>query len=114
VVIDAETVAELTAGMTGRWLVVTQGSNHLWDLDQMTWARFPGPLSLRGSCLADAEDLPIIQIGRYPKVGGLSVVLCCNPHFPEIVHWRQSSLSERIERLGDISEGDALTRIRGA
>jgi hypothetical protein len=114
VVIDAETVAELSEESTGRWLVTTQGSHHLWDFDRMTWARFPGPRSLRGSCLADLEDLPIIQIGRYPKVGGLSVVLCVNPHFPEIVHWRQSSLIERIEKLGDISEAEASTRIGGA
>jgi hypothetical protein len=97
---EAETVEELTAESTGRWLVTTQGTRHIWDLDAMTYARFPGAESLRGSCLADAEDLPILKVLRWPKVGDTAEVLCGNPDTPDLWHWRRSSTVARIERIG--------------
>ena len=33
-----ETVQELGPGMTGRWLVTTGGSQHVWDLNTLTSA----------------------------------------------------------------------------
>lgn len=40
---DHPGVTALTPEMSGRWLVTTQGSAHVWDLDAMTWERRPGP-----------------------------------------------------------------------
>ena len=37
-----ETVTELTPGMGGRWLVTTRGSQHVFDLNTMTYTRIPG------------------------------------------------------------------------
>ena len=107
---EIETVEELTAESKGRWLVTTQGTRHIWDLDAMTYARFPGAESLRGSCLADAEDLPIIDVGRYPRVGDVSEVLCGNPNMPGMLHWRRSSTVARIERLGMVGDDEPEER----
>lgn len=103
-----ETVEELTPESRGRWLVTTQGSTHLWDLDHMTWARFPGPRSLAGAFLADAEDLPIRKIGRYPKIGDTSLVYCDSPANPKLCHWRQSSMIAKIERLPELDPKPAV------
>lgn len=34
-------VTELRPGMTGRWLVRTRNSQHIWDLDEMSYTRRP-------------------------------------------------------------------------
>jgi hypothetical protein len=39
---DAGTVDALHAELGGRWLVTSQGSRHIWDLDAMTYQRLPG------------------------------------------------------------------------
>lgn len=44
----AEKVDELADGMRGRWVVASQGSTHLWDLDALTYTRRPGPTSPSG------------------------------------------------------------------
>jgi hypothetical protein len=101
---QTETAQELTAESKGRWLVTTQGTRHIWDLDAMTYARFPGLESLRGACMADATDLPIVLVRSYPKIGESSEVFCSNPDEPGMCHWRRSSTVARIERLDAIEE----------
>lgn len=44
----SETVVELADGMRGRWVVASQGSTHVWDLDTLTYTRRPGPASPSG------------------------------------------------------------------
>ena len=58
--------------MGGRWLVTTQGSTHLWDLDAMTYSRRPGPNSLSGGFAWDQQAMPITKVLRWPAVGGRS------------------------------------------
>lgn len=64
-----ETVTELTAESTGTWLVTTQGTRHLWNLDNLTYERFPAPDSLTGRMLGDCAANPILKIEAYPLVG---------------------------------------------
>lgn len=48
---------------------------------------------------ADAEDLPIVGVGRYPKVGDVAELVCSNAHQPGLLHWRRSSWVAGIERI---------------
>lgn len=96
----AETVTELTAGMGGTWLVTTQGSEHVWNLDDMTYMRIPGVHSLAGAFSHDGEAHPITRIGRYPRVGDVSVVWFDDPDNPLTRElFRQSSTIVSIERI---------------
>ncbi|MGL6236117.1 MAG: hypothetical protein ACRC20_12325 [Segniliparus sp.] len=105
-----ETVEELTPGMTGRWLVTTQGSQHLWDLDRMLYTRLPGEQSLAGKFGLDGEAHPITRIGRHPRVGETSLVFFDDPSDPTKYHWRQSSVIKKIERLPDTTEDQGEVR----
>ncbi|WP_139415611.1 hypothetical protein [Agromyces laixinhei] len=42
-----EDVTDLTTQTTGRWVLRTQSSRHIIDLDNGTWERIPGPNALR-------------------------------------------------------------------
>src|SRR5262245_8909226 len=63
----SETVNELRAGMEGRWIVQTEGSEHVFDFDAQTYRRF-----------ATAKEMPYDQtplvfnpeyVIIWPKVG---------------------------------------------
>ena len=61
-----ETTDALTAESTGRWLVTTEHSRHIWDLDQMTYTRFPEYPRLSGAALTHQErhtrgELPAVR-----------------------------------------------------
>lgn len=100
-----EQVEELRPGMGGRWLVTTQGSTHVWDLDQMTYERRPGSRSLSGAFAYDGEPHRITQVGRWPKAGETSLVYYDDPTRPyDTEQWRQSSRIVSIARLADIEE----------
>lgn len=71
----AQPVEELSAEMEGRWLVFSQGSAHLWDLDGMTYARLPGPESV-GSFPCDGEPMRVTRVDRWPAVGATSLAEC--------------------------------------
>ena len=43
-----ESVQELTGSETGRWLVITRDSSHLFDFDAGTVLRIPGPAAQAG------------------------------------------------------------------
>lgn len=94
-------VDALTPGLGGRWLVETQGSTHVWDLDAMTYTRAPGPRSLSGSFDFDQQPMPIAHIERWPQVGSTSLVYLDGPHEPERAElWRRSS---RIVSITEIA-----------
>jgi len=94
----ARPVEELSAELAGRWLVISQGSTHLWDLDSMTYSRFPGPTSV-GSYPYDAEPMRITRVDRWPAVGSTSMVWYDDPEHPHTrEHWRQSSTIVAIVR----------------
>ena len=91
---------ELTSGMRGCWLVVTQGSCHLWDLDSVTYTRIPGAASPSGAFSFDARPMAITRIERWPHIGSTSLVWYDDPANPGgREHWRQSS---RIVSISEI------------
>src|SRR5262245_38235373 len=95
--VPKEEVPELTESMLGRWLVCTQGSEHVWDLDAMTYQRLPG--RDRGHFEFDGQVLRISRITRWPKVGGQSVVWFDDPTDALIEQWRISSRIRLIVRM---------------
>lgn len=64
---NTETVQELTADTGGRWLVTTQGSQHIWDLDAWTYERRPG--RGRGNFQGDGVPQRIWSVKVFPRVG---------------------------------------------
>jgi hypothetical protein len=92
-------VEAIDANSTGRYLVATQSSQHIWDLDEMTYQHLSAK---RGSGPSQAaEVLPITIVERWPAVGCTSLLW-----FDELVetilpieHWRQSSTIISIEQL---------------
>lgn len=95
-------VTELTPSMRGVWLVVTQGSHHVWDLDAMTYTRIPGPASLSGPFVMDGQPMPITRVQRWPRVGSTSLVFYDDPVRPlDYEHFRKSS---RIESITPIDQ----------
>jgi len=92
-------VQELTSEMSGRWLVTTQGSQHVWDLDKMTYQRLPGEGRQRFPY--DEQEVPVARVGAFPRVGEMSMVWYDDPTVPEILErWLQSS---RIVSIKEIS-----------
>lgn len=105
----ARPVDELTAEMEGRWLVISQGSTHLWDLDNMAYRRFPGATSASGGFPHDAEPMPITRVDRWPAVGSTSMVWFDDPARPETrEHWRQSSIIDAIVSASAMGEEAAV------
>lgn len=94
---ETETVSELTSEMSGVWLVTTQGSTHVWDLDAWTYTRRPG--RGRGDFVGDGVPQRIWCVGRFPRVGESFYV-----ELDESLTQVQTRLSTevvRIERLSD-------------
>ena len=97
-----ESVEKLTPDMGGRWLVTTQGSTHLWDLDTMTYTRKPGRNSLSGSFSHDQEPMRLTRVDRWPAVGSTSFLRYDDPAAPmDLEHWRLSSTIVSIVRVDD-------------
>ncbi|ULN47859.1 hypothetical protein MI170_00245 [Mycolicibacterium goodii] len=97
---DRVGVDELLPGMTGVWLVVSQGSRHEWDLDAMTYMRIAGQDSESGRFALDGQRMPITRVGRWPRVGSTSLVFYDDPARPlEYEQFRQSSRVESITRI---------------
>jgi hypothetical protein len=90
----------------GRYLVTTKGSQHIWDLDAMTYQRLPGTgnavlISSRAVFAHDGDVLQITAVERWPEVGHTSLVWFDDPAHPQLLeHWRQSSTIVSIELLG--------------
>ncbi len=94
---EPETVQELGPEMTGRWLVSTGGSTHVWDLNAMTYTRVPGPG--RGNSPYDNVALPIWDVKAWPKLGQ-SFYVELDATATQI-EWRMSTEVRRIERMAD-------------
>lgn len=97
---DTRTVHALGPDMSGRWLVTTQGSTHVWDLDAMTYQRHPGPRSRSGAFAHDGVAHRITRVTLWPVVGGRSFVWFDDPDEPTLLeHYRISSTIVEIRRL---------------
>jgi hypothetical protein len=91
-------VNALEAGMTGRYLVTSRGSQHVWDLDKMTYTRLPGETSQLFPY--DGQAMEINKVEVWPAVGLVSRVIYDDPDVPEAIeHFRQSSLIRSIESM---------------
>lgn len=100
---DVEFVEKLTPDMTGRWLVTTQGTEHLWDLDRGTYARMPGESSVAGAFDHDGTEHPITRVEWWPRVGGQALVWYDDPENPVFIEqFRRSSRIRSIARLPDV------------
>ena len=95
----SETVVELADGMRGRWVVASQGSTHLWDLDALTYTRRPGPASPSGAFDYDGIAHRITRVSRWPRVGDQSLVWFDDPASPfDTEQFRRSSVIVSITR----------------
>ncbi|WP_150461343.1 hypothetical protein [Nesterenkonia ebinurensis] len=97
-----ETVQELTAESTGRWLVTSQGTQHIWDLDAMTYTRMPSSASKSGAMEFDHRPMRLTRVVWWPKVGERPYLWYDDPEYPAFwEHYRISSVIKSIERLAD-------------
>ncbi|MGZ6771752.1 MAG: hypothetical protein ACXVGA_04385 [Mycobacteriaceae bacterium] len=91
-------VHRLGPHLGGRWLVTTQGSEHIWDLDLMTYLRLPG--EGRGQFDQDRQVVAIGRVAVWPEVGSCSLLFYDDPDRPHThEQWRKSSRIRRIRRL---------------
>lgn len=102
---DLQSVEALDAGLGGRWLVTTRRSQHIWDLDAMTYQRLPGAGGNRFE--HDGGVHAITSVQSYPAVGSCSYVFFEDPDRPWMEQWRISSTIASITRLD--GEGLATT-----
>lgn len=85
-------VDALAPQMNGSWLVTTQGSDHIWNLDHMTYTRLPRSRSRSGAFAFDRQAMAITRVERWPRVGSTSLLWYDDPTNPDDTgHWRQSS-----------------------
>jgi len=103
---DPILATELTPTTRGTWLVTTDTSCHVWDLDNMTYQRLPGS---RAPLLRfDQQMLAITRVECWPKVGQQSLIYYDDPNAPWLVEqWRLSATTIRIELLEDQAESQA-------
>lgn len=95
--LDMESEDALTAEMTGKWLVTTQGTEHIWDLDRRTYTRRPTAASKSGAMAFDGEPRRIGRVQRWPVVGDRSWVWYDSGYAME--EYRISSTIVSIERM---------------
>ena len=91
-------VERLTPDMIGKWLVTTRGSQHIWDLDNMTYCR----INTSGKNPMDFDDktFQITAVAVWPRVGFVSKVYYDDPNYPnDLEQWRQSSTIKSIEQI---------------
>lgn len=79
----------ITPGVTrGKWRIITQGSEHIWDLDKRTWLRVQHD-GLNPMPEIDNRERPLDSIMRWPVVGGTFYVVSGE-------RWHQSSTIRAI------------------
>ena len=92
-------VEELTSESSGSWLVTTQSSKHIFDLDNFLYQR-NSENSSSGSFHYDGLQLRISSIKIYPKVGSRFYIFVDDFDFPDLLeHWRISSQIVSIEEI---------------
>lgn len=100
--VDGEFVERLTPNMTGRWLVTTRHTTHVWDLNgAATYERRPGAA---GQAMPyDGQPVAIDRVERWPVVGDRALVFFTDPARPDWEVYRMCSAIVSIRRLtGDV------------
>jgi hypothetical protein len=95
----ADSVDDLSHADTGRWLVTTHGSRHLWNLDEGTYCRLPG--DGRAAFALDGIPVKLNRVEAWPAVGQCFLIRFDDIENPSLEHWRLSSTVRSIERLPD-------------
>lgn len=86
--------------MTGKYLIKTRNSQHIWDLDNMLYCRMPGGDSNKFSY--DNDFVKLTYIFRWPKVGDYSHILYDDLDNPDTLEqWRMSSIIKSIEPINE-------------
>ena len=88
---------KLDADSTGKWRIVTQGSEHLWDLDERTWVRTQRSGLNRMSY--DGKVRELHQIVVWPEVDGHFLVWCREHRHAVSPTWHRSSTIKSIEKV---------------
>jgi hypothetical protein len=93
-------IEKLEPGMTGSYLVTTQSSEHIWNLDTMEYTRLPGEYSPSFDYDGNTVKLSYVQV--WPEVGGRSSIVYNDLRYPNAVEqWRISSTIASIEKITD-------------
>lgn len=101
----AETVDELGPEDSGRWVVVTEQSMYVLDLDERTVSR--RPMSSMVHMPHDSGIQRLTRVEVWPKVGEAFFFWFDDPQHPDQVeHWRISTRIVTIGRLGNASPPD--------
>lgn len=96
-----EHVDALTPDMTGRWIIRTQGSDHVWDLDLHLYERHQ--LDGLNPMRRDREPLALMprQVLRWPTVGRYFIIAVYDvADDPNVFTLRTSSIIVSITRSG--------------
>lgn len=106
---DSDVITKLGPDDTGVYLVTTQGSQHIWNLDDMTYTRLPGLQSKSGSMEFDAIPVKLTRVERWPEVGSTSFIFYDDLYMPDTLEqWRQSSRIDRIEKIDNETQTSLL------
>ena len=92
---ESETVERLGPEMTGRWKVFTRRAAHIWDLNEGTYTRLPGPQSQAFD--GDGVAARIYTVRAWPEVGSRFWVYVDDAHDSTMTQWRISSTIRSIE-----------------
>ena len=84
-------------GHKGAWRITTQGSVHIWNLDDMTWVR--QQVDGLNPMAKDGKPVHLIEVVRWPEVGGTFYVLCSERPQAMRHEWHQSSTIRAIEEV---------------
>jgi hypothetical protein len=93
-------IEKLEPGMTGSYLVTTQSSQHIWNLDTMEYTRLPGEYSPLFDYDGNTVKLNYVEV--WPEVGGRSSIVYDDLLYPDsIEQWRISSTIASIEKIDE-------------
>ena len=92
-----EDVTDLATQVAGRWLLRTQSSEHVIDLDRGTWERIPGPGALR----YDAPSSGLLRTFEDCAVGQCAFITTRSADPLVDYFWARTTLILSIGRLAD-------------
>ncbi|MGH3704131.1 MAG: hypothetical protein ACRDT9_05830 [Agromyces sp.] len=103
-----EDITDLATQVTGRWLLRTQSSQHLIDLDRGTWERIPGPQALR----YDAPNSGALRTFEDCAVGERAFITTRSSDPLVDYLWAKTTLILSIDRLADGDKPEEVYGVR--